>query len=250
MSARDPDRRDTEALRRQAGAGSQEAREIEIVVSMLRSLPEPEPGTDLTARVMQKVLEFESRPKLLRPAFGRFSDSRTAAVLAAGIACAAVGIGLQLLQAPATAPVVVATSTPASVAPAVRPRRVVPNFPSANRVAFASAIPVPRSASLFSGSPSEAAMPAFPIAEQPTANILDRRLDAQLNELQLDPQAFFHRLERVQERDRFVQRLAERAARRGDAAQVALNVRAISHPLVRPMVEQLLHASLMRHVSE
>lgn len=250
MSARDPDRRDTEALRWQADAGSQEAREIEIVVSMLRSLPEPEPGTDLTARVMQKVLEFESRPKLLRPAFGRFSDSRTAAVLAAGIACAAVGIGLQLIQTPATAPVIVANSASASAAPAVRPRRVVPNFPSANRVAFASTTPVPRSASLFSGSPSDAALPAFPLAEQPTANILDRRLDAQLNELQLDPQAFFHRLERVQERDRFVQRLAERAARRGDAAQVALNVRAISHPLVRPMVEQLLHASLMRHVSE
>ena len=93
-------------------------------------------------------------------------------------------------------------------------------------------------------------MPGFPVVEQPTENIFDRRLDAQLNELQLDPHAFFHRLERVQERDRFVQRLAERAARRGDAAQVALNVRGVSHPLVRPMVEQLLQASLIRHVSE
>jgi hypothetical protein len=250
VSARDTDRRDSEALRWQADAGSQEAREIDIVVSMLRSLPEPEPSTDLTARVMQRVLEIEARPKVLRPAFGRFSDSRTAAVLAAGIACAAVGIGLQLIQAPATAPLTVVAAAPTSDAPATRGRRVVQSFPNANRVAFASAVPAPRSASLFSGSPSEAALPALPVVERPAANILDRRLDAQLNELQLDPQAFFLRLERVQERDRFVQRLAERAARRGDAAQVALNVRAVSHPLVRPMVEQLLHASLMRHVSE
>jgi hypothetical protein len=226
-------------------AESQEARDIEIVVSMLRSLPEPEPSSDLTARVMQRVMEAEARPKLLRPAFGRFSDSRAAAVLAAGIACAAVGIGLQLLQTPAA---VVATA-PTHETPAARGRRVVP-FAGANRVAFASAFPDPRNASLFSPSPSEAAFQEFEVVDQPTASILDRRLDRQLNELQLDPQAFFHRLERVQERDRFVQRLAERAARRGDAAQVALNVRAVSHPLVRPMVEQLLHASLMRHVSE
>jgi len=228
-------------------AESQEARDIEIVVSMLRSLPEPEPSSDLTARVMQRVMEVEARPKLLRPAFGRFSDSRAAAVLAAGIACAAVGIGLQLLQTPAT----VVASAPTHETPAARGRRVVPYFAGANRVAFASAFPDPRGASFFSPSPSDAAFQEYQVVDQPTtASILDRRLDAQLNELQLDPQAFFHRLERVQERDRFVQRLAERAARRGDAAQVALNVRAVSHPLVRPMVEQLLHASLMRHVSK
>ena len=64
--------------------------------------------------------------------------------------------------------------------------------------------------------------------------LLDRRLDAQLNELQLDPHAFLRRLERVRERERFVQRLAERAARRGDAAQVALSVRAVPHALARP----------------
>ncbi|HEX5067719.1 MAG TPA: hypothetical protein VFY49_16490 [Myxococcota bacterium] len=227
-------------------AESQEARDIEIVVSMLRSLPEPEPSSDLTARVMQRVMEAEARPKLLRPAFGRFSDSRAAAVLAAGIACAAVGIGLQLLQTPAA----VVANAPTRETPASGGRRVVPYFAGANRVAFASAFPDPRNASFFSPSPSEAAFQEFEVVDQPTASILDRRLDRQLNELQLDPQAFFHRLERVQERDRFVQRLAERAARRGDAAQVALNVRAVSHPLVRPMVEQLLHASLMRHVSE
>jgi len=80
-------------------------------------------------------------------------------------------------------------------------------------------------------------------------NLFDQHLDAQLNELQLDPQAFFRRLERVQDRERFVQRLAQRAARRGDAAQVGLSVRAVPHRLAQPMVEQFLQASLVQQVS-
>jgi hypothetical protein len=99
----------------------------------------------------------------------------------------------------------------------------------------------------FSASPPEPPLPPFRTVE--SANPLDRRLDMQLNELQLDPQAFFRRLERVQERDHFVQRLAERAARRGDATQVALNVRAVSHPLAQPVVDQLLNAALIREAS-
>ena len=109
----------------------------------------------------------------------------------------------------------------------------------------------PRTAALFAGSPAEAVMPvapAMPVAAVPAPELLDRRLDAQLNELQLDPQAFFRRLERVHQRDRFVQRLADRAARRGDAAQVALSVRAVQHPLATPMVDQFLHTSLVREV--
>jgi len=104
-------------------------------------------------------------------------------------------------------------------------------------------------AAQFSGSPPEAVLPVFPLGSSQPANLLDRRLDVQLNELQLDPHAFFRRLERVQERERFVHRLAERAARRGDAAQVALNVRTVSHPLAQPVVDELLHASLIRQVS-
>ena len=249
MSARNTDRRESEILRRQAEVGSHEARDLEVIVSMLRALPEPEPDSDLTARIMQKVMEIEAKPRLLRGVFGSFSDSPAIAVLAAGIACAAVGIGLQMMQVPLVTSTSVAASAPTADASGARGRRAV-NIEGANRVTFASALPSGRSAPLFGGSLSDAALSSFTSVDHPTANILDRRLDAQLNELQLDPEAFFHRLERVRERDRFVQRLAERAARRGDAAQVALNVRAVPHPLVRPMVEQLLHASLIHHASK
>ena len=241
MSLRDTDRRDVEPLRWDTGAKSDEAREIETIVSLLRSLPDPEPGTDLTARVMREVLEIETRPRLLRPAFGRVTGSRAAAMLAAGIACAAVGIRLQTMRAPSPAE---------TSAHEGHVGRLAQTVARPNRFAVASAYADPRGAALFSGSSADTGLQVLPVAVLPGPDLLDRRLDAQLNALQLDPQAFFRRLERVQERDRFVQRLAERAARRGDATQVALNVRTVSHPLARPMADQLLHASLLRRVSD
>ena len=46
---------------------------------------------------------------------------------------------------------------------------------------------------------------------------LTTRLDHQLNQLMMNPTAFAQRLEHVGQRDRFIARLAERAAERGDA---------------------------------
>jgi hypothetical protein len=204
--------------------------EIDAVVNLLRALPDPEPSADLTARIMRRVSEVEARPRVLRTFFGWPSASNVAAVLAAGIACAAVGIRLQV-------PV-------AATGGGSTPIRVVTTQPDGLQARTSDFDP---RAVDFSASPPEPALPVFPTAS--AANLLDRRLDMQLNELQLDPQAFFRRLERVQERDHFVQRLAERAARRGDAAQVALNVRTVPHPLAQPVVDQLLHASLIRQVS-
>ena len=208
----------------------QHADEIDVLVGLLRSLPDPEPSPDLTARIMRRVAEVESRPHVLRGFFGRPSTSNVAAALAAGIACAVVGLRLAPI---ATQQGVVAT---------------LPTDPHTSVIAAAGPAIETRAAQ-FSGSPPEAVLPVLPTANSQSANLLDRRLDLQLNELQLDPQAFFRRLERVQERDRFVRRLAERAARRGDATQVALNVRTVSHPLAQPVVNELLHASLIRQVS-
>jgi len=217
------------ALSRDEGS-RYDADEIDAVVTLLRSLPDPEPSSDLAARIMRRVSEVEAQPRVLRAFFGRPWTSNVAAALAAGIACAVVGLRLAPLATPSG---VVATR---------------PGDPHASIIAAAGPAIETRAAH-FSGSPPEAALPVLPTANFQPANLLDWRLDMQLNELQLDPQAFFRRLERVRERERFVQRLAERAARRGDAAQVALNVRTVSHPLAQPVVEQLLHASLIRQVS-
>lgn len=239
--------REDGTYRLDVGTSPEEAREIEAIVSLLRSLPDPEPEPDLTRRVMQRVLEIEAKPRLLRPIFVRTAAPRVAAVLAAGIACAALGVGLQAALRSSTGPVAEVTTNRPISGRALRAAQIPRGVAQRNQLLIASALPDARAAALFSGS-SNATTRAFPVA--PAPNLLDRRLDAQLNELQLDPHAFFRRLERVQERDRFVQRLAERAARRGDATQVALNVRAVAHPLARPMVDQFLHASLVRQVAD
>ena len=215
---------DREALAPRRNEGFRhEGEEIDTIVSLLRSLPDPEPSPDLTARIMRRVAEVESRPRVLRGFFGRPSTSNAAAALAAGIACAVVGLHLQPAPpSPVSGKTFVASRAPSDpVQPAAR----------------------------FSNSPPDA-LPVLPTAGSQSASLLDRRLDVQLNELQLDPQAFFRRLERVQERDHFVHRLAERAARRGDAAQVALNVRTVSHPLAQPVVDELLHASLIQQIQQ
>src|SRR5262245_7118254 len=71
-----------------------DADEIDALVTMLRSLQDPEPSSDLTARIMRRVSEVESRPRVLRAFFERPATSNVAAALAAGIACAVVGLRL------------------------------------------------------------------------------------------------------------------------------------------------------------
>ena len=78
------------------GADSEEARELAAVVALLRSLPEPEPSSDLTARVMTEVRRIESRPRVLRAIFG--SRLELNAAMAAGFACIGLGLGLGVIR--------------------------------------------------------------------------------------------------------------------------------------------------------
>jgi hypothetical protein len=64
------------------------------------------------------------------------------------------------------------------------------------------------------------------------------------------PDAFFRRLERIRENERYVARLAERSAQRGDSAAVALQVRGTQHPMAPKIAEQFLRASLSHSVSK
>ena len=73
---------------------------------------------------------------------------------------------------------------------------------------------------------------------------LDQRLDLQLDQMLHQPDAFFRRLERMQNNERYLARLAERSARRGDSAAIALQVRNTQHPLAPRIADQFLRASL------
>jgi len=215
-----------------------EAREIDAVVALLRALPDPEPRSDLTARVMRQVLEIESRPRLLRGSFRQRIAPRAGAVLAAGIACAAVGIWLQLS----------ARETEGSDGASALSRvRATEAFQRPGSKGAGIVMPVGfgrRDAPAFFTRELPTVTPAAPEPDR-----YDTTLDAQLNELQLDPDAFFRRLDRVLDREHFVARLADRAARRGDAPQLALFVRGVPHPYAGPMVDEFLRASLVQQAS-
>jgi hypothetical protein len=242
---RDVDRSsEDDALRLDPNESPEQARELEAVVSLLRSLPDPEPHSDLTARVMARVLEIEDQQSRQYRTHW-IPTSRVAAALAASVAIVAVGIGIRQSLAPVGEPAALLAfqpaPTPTRAADAAR-RDPTRGF------SIASAYPGSRAPAFFVRSVPEPALQGVPQMAAPV-NLFDQHLDAQLNELQLDPYAFFRRLERVQDRERFIQRLAERAARRGDAAQVGLSVRTVPHRLAEPMVEQFLQASLVRQVA-
>jgi len=233
-----------DALRSDAPQSQEESREIEALVSLLRSLPDPEPHADLTARVMARVLEIEAQPPRAYP-MRWIPTSRAAAALAASVAIVAVGIGIRQAQTPLGAPETErALHSAAATSGSTTPGRRTPT----RGLSIASSYPRSQTPAFFVRGAPEPALQGVP-QRVATGNLFDQHLDAQLNELQLDPPAFFRRLERVQDRERFIQRLAERAARRGDAAQVGLSVRTVQHRLAPPMVEQFLQASLVRQVT-
>lgn len=212
-----------------AGPRGDEERELRAVAALLHSLPDPEPEGDLAARVMARIEAGEARPRTLRGAFRRAAQPRFAAALAAGLSCLLLvtavrdgRIGSGGVE-PAVSPVRVASATHAKAGGGV------PAF-------FQGGSATPLSAGL-----------APVLGGEETA--LDQQLDRQINYLLLDPEAFFTRLESVYARDRFMARLAERAARRGDSAQLAMRVRSADHPLADPLAEQFLRASLVEYVA-
>ncbi len=225
-------------------ADSEACQELSRVVGLLRNLPEPEASDDLVARILERVAEQRARPRVLR---GRFGDAawspRVGLALAAGIAGFAVlagvpgvpfpsswiGGGVERAAAPTAIPVPVAIATVAE--------------PSAPRVAVvprrSAAVVRPQFVSVYA--PSHAARPR--VVFERTA--IDDGLDQQLNQLMLDPTAFALRLQQMPQRDGFIARLAERAAQRGDAPEIALRVRRSPHPLAGQIVNRMLHATLV-----
>jgi hypothetical protein len=201
-----------------------EERELRAVAALLRGLPAPEPPSDLADRVLARIARYESRPRVVRVFLRHAPQRGLGTALAAGVGCLLVLGSLQSDLA--------ATGTAGETA-------LVPT--RAHRVGDASAVPGASRA-------RQAVVPWYELAaviDAPTARVLvtpsiglgsalpvaghtdpvDQGLDRQLNHLLLDPASFYQRLDRMRDPDPFVARLAERAARRGDAAEIALELR-------------------------
>jgi hypothetical protein len=132
------------------------------------------------------------------------------------------------------------STAPAAGGPSLRTRR--PSVASLPPAAGAEMHTV-----FFAGEMPGLAVPGVEAGRAMRANPIDRGLDRQLNLMLLDPQAFFQRLESVLDRERFLARLAARAALRGDATQVALRLRSSPHRLARNASDQFLRASLVEY---
>jgi hypothetical protein len=226
-----------ELLRQDFADGDpQTQQELARLVALLRSLPEPAPSPDLARRILARVSAEGSRPRVVFGALGalrRLSKPEVAGLLAAGIAAL-----FAVVLAPESTPSVLRTSPEsADVALAVPARRRAPMI----RPQYVGAALAQTSAAI--------AVPRFWPERARIEDSIDARLDHQLNQLMMDPTAFALRLEQLAQRDQFIARLAERAAERGDAAEIAFRVRDSAHPLAGVLVERLLRATLVASIS-
>ena len=259
-------------------AHAREERELRAVAALLRGLPDPEPPAGLADRIVARAAERDARSKVIRllrplrqPAF--------AGALAAGLGCLAILTSLEGSPLATTSTAIaseperlrpsvarrVSSVTTADASAARLSRPVVPSFASA--AVIDSRLPTFADPQLpgFGAAPIAAPQPvALPsagaqartttrsTASERGALLQDRRLDRQLNHLMLNPTAFAERLDGIRDSERFFARLADRAARRGDAVDIALALRQQAARDARTdwMVERMLRAALVQEVGQ
>ncbi|TMA35546.1 MAG: hypothetical protein E6J87_03415 [Deltaproteobacteria bacterium] len=239
-----------ELLQQERAAEDPDAqRELARLVALLRALPEPERSPDLAHRIVARVAEQESRPRVVHVLFGAarlLSRPNTAGLLAAGIAAvfavALSGDSIPSVLRSATGTGISTNDGIEVIAAATHRSTIRRRAPVLIRPQFVSSVYAQTPAAALRFRPERAPMDeGFDVRA---------RLDYQLNQLMIDPTAFAQRLERVAQRDQFIARLSERAAERGDAPEIALRVRESPHPLASQMMESLLRATLFTNVSQ
>ena len=223
----------------------QELRELRAVSEMLRSLPDPEPPAELLDRVMTEVAAREARPRLVRAAFRRATSPAVATALAAGLATLAVLTAIQQESKAPEAPLVpMAAHRVADANPTPAPHTIAS---PASVIPAGFAQPV----RLFARGATPNALGDLDTSVVQAANVLDQRLDYQINRLLLDPLSFYRQVEEAKDSDALIQRIADRAGKRGDAAEIALQLRkrAPGHDVTDHFIERLLHAALIEYIA-
>ena len=208
---------------------------------LLKDLPPPEPPLGLKARVMAEIHAYEARPRGIRRLFQLLAPMRTAAVLTCGLAgwMFVTGVSFEFGEAElGSGPLAANLDRPT--------KPVVQRAPQARRSLGAGyAMPAGAFAAPAGLFRAQSRQPAPVLVGQPVMPPLDRRLDRQIDHLLHNPDDFFRRFAQIRERERYLERLASRSARRGDAADVGLRVRAIPHPMAPRVSERFLRASLV-----
>ena len=224
--------------------------ELRAVSNLLRDLPDPELPEDLRERVMAQVAQepVPGERGLLHGFFGKRQPAFAAALAAgfAGVFFILSGQNEPGNFAHSVVPNVAGTSERAG---ADKVRRVSSRpTPSQPAMGFSSAPVVPTSPQAFFAPDLRFVSSSVPAPR--SLPPLDRRLDRQIDQMLHEPNAFFRRIEHIRENERYLARLAERSARRGDSAAIALRVRNTQHPLAPQVAERFLRASLAQSLSK
>jgi hypothetical protein len=207
----------------------QTRQELARVVALLRNLPDPGSPPDLTGRVLAHIAQQRSQPRVLRALLSR---------PAAG-----------LLLAAAVATLFAVTFTPDTIPSALRITGGDKGPTGTERQRSKPRVIVrPQYVTTALGM-SGVGGPQPMVFYAPPPGAFAMNLDHQLNQLMMNPSEYAQRIADMRERDQFIARLAERAAERGDAAEIALRVRESPHPLAGMLVERLLGAQLVAEVS-
>jgi hypothetical protein len=222
------------------------AEELERLVALLRSLPDPEPPSDFARSVLDYVAAEEARPRVVR----WISTVRTMRSPGSALAiAAAASILLAIALSPRSFDSVMRLGAePTEIAALGPPTSALPTTPGAARRRSVPPVGPQFVSAVFAQAP--AAAPRLRLDRAPMEDAFALRLDSQLNQLMIDPTAFAQRLERMAQREQFMTRLAARAAERGDASEIALRVRRSPHPLAPQLVDRLLHATLVASISQ
>lgn len=224
-----------------------EERELQALVSLLQQLRDPEPPEGMHDRILAAVAEQKARAPI---SFRRVAPWAGSA-LAAGLAAFAVFASIPELPSltPDAPPALVpSVARPVANATTMGAREEALRRPMLSAVA---PVVVAKRDLGFLGPGPPAALPSLdgrPMTPD-TAQIFERRLDHAINRLLLDPANFFEMLGRRRDRDRLVAQIAERAAQRGDAVEVALQLRQLApgHPIGMRMTEALLTSVAEQH---
>jgi hypothetical protein len=228
----------------------QELGDLRSVVGLVRALPDPQVPVDLAGAVMARIAAGEgaSRMRLISGGVRRITEPRFVAALAAGVAGLLAWSMLPALnsfmQDPSAAPQVDATSIQLAARPAppftagdptepIRRPKVQRRLPA---VPVLSGVEMPRRGAAFRGGVAPA-----------TAVIEIDEIDRQLERIWSDPTSVLNRMGASPRGDLFA-RLAQQAARRGKAAELASRLISSPHPMASGLASRFLAASLAEDV--
>jgi hypothetical protein len=229
----------------------QELRDLRSVVGLVRALPDPQAPVDLAEAVMVRIHAGEgaSRMRMILGGLRRVSEPRFVAALAAGVAGLLAWSMLPALNSflrdPSAAPQVDSTSIELAARPAPTFTAGGPSEPKRRPRVQSRSPAVP----IFAGVEMPRRGAAFQGGVAMTSPMIEvDEMDRQLERIWTDPTSVLNRMGTTSPRGDLFARLAQRAARRGQAAELASRLISSPHPMANGLASRFLAASLAEDV--